>query len=80
MPMLITKESPTLKNLGSQDFWLIANSVLNKVKSPIPHLFNSPEMLSTRSDKTKLFPKNFSNNSNLNDLDISLLFSLLDLI
>ena len=53
-------------------FAQIANSVLNKGKSAIPALFNSPEVLSSTSDKAKLFAKNFSKNSNLDDLGISL--------
>ena len=52
--------------------WRIANSVLNKGKSAIPPLFNGPEVLSSASDKAKLFPKNFSKNSNLDDSGISL--------
>ena len=67
-----TKESITSQKLGSRDFWRIANSVLNKGKSAIPPLFNSPEMLSFASDKAKLFAENFSKNSNLDDSDISL--------
>ena len=47
-----TKESIT------QDFWRVTNSVLNKGKSAIPRLFNSPEVLSSVSDKAKLFAKN----------------------
>ena len=35
-----TKDSITSKKLGSWDFWGIANSVLNKVKSALPSLFN----------------------------------------
>ena len=60
----------------------LANSVLNKGKSAIPPLFNGPEVLSSASDKAKLFPENFSKNSNLDDSGISLpdLFSLLKLI
>ena len=58
-----TKESITSQKLGSQDFWHIANSVFNKGKSAIPSLFNSPEVLSSASDKAKLFAKNFSHNS-----------------
>ena len=54
------------------DVWRIANSVLKKGKSDIPPLFNSPEVLSFASDKTKLFAKNFSKNSNLDDSGISL--------
>ena len=37
-----------------------------------PSLFNGPEVLSTASDKAKLFAKNFSKNSNLDDSGISL--------
>ena len=67
-----TKESITSQKLGSRDFWRIANSVLNKGKSAIPPLFNGLEVLSSTSDKAKLFAENFSKNSNLDDLDISL--------
>ena len=67
-----TKESITSQKLGSRDFWPIANSVLNKGKSAIPPLFNGPEVLSSASDKAKLFAKNFSKNSNLDDSGISL--------
>ena len=67
-----TKESITSQKLGSQDFWRIANNVLNKGKSAIPPLFNGPEVLSSASDKPKLFAKNFSKNSNLDDSGVSL--------
>ena len=67
-----TKESITSQKLGSRDFWRIANSVLNKGKSAIPPLFNGREVLSSASDKVKLFTKNFSKNSNLDDAGISL--------
>ena len=67
-----TKESITSQKLGSRDFWRIANSVLNKGKSVLPPLFNGPEVLSSASDKAKLFAKNFSKNSNLDDSGISL--------
>ena len=67
-----TKESITFQKLGSRDFWRIANSVLNKGKSAIPPLFNDPEVLSSASDKVKLFAENFSKNSNPDDLGISL--------
>ena len=75
-----TKESITSKKLGSRDFWRIANSVLNKGKSTIPPLFSGPEVLSSASDKAKLFAENFSENSNLDDSGISLPFSLLEII
>ena len=67
-----TKESITSQKLGFRDFWRIANSVLNKDKSAIPPLFNGPEVLSSASDKAKLFAENFSKNSNLDDSGISL--------
>ena len=58
--------------LSSWDFWQIANSILNKRKFAIPPLFNTPEVLSSVSDKAKLFAENFSKNSNLDDSGISL--------
>ena len=67
-----TKESITSQKLESRDFWRIANSVLNKVKSAIPPLFNGSEALSSASDKAKFFPENFSKKSNLDDSSISL--------
>ena len=67
-----TKDSMTSQKLGSRDFWRIANSVLNKGKSAIPPVFNGPEVLSSASDKAKLFAENFSWNSNLDDSGISL--------
>ena len=67
-----TKEYITFQKLCSQDFWQIANSVLNKGKSTIPPLSNNPEVLPSASDKAKLFAKNFSKNSNFDDLGISL--------
>ena len=65
------KKSITSQKLGSQDFWQIANSVLNKGKSTIPPLFNGLEDLSSASDKTKLFAENLSKNYNLDDSGIS---------
>ena len=75
-----TKESITSQKLGSRDFWQIANSVLKKGKSAITPLFNGPEVLSSASDKAKLFAKNLSKNSNLMTLVSLYLFSLLELI
>ena len=51
-----------------------------KIKSAIPPVFNGPEVLSSASDKAKLFAKNFSKNSNLDDSGISLPVFLLELI
>ena len=45
----------------------MANSVLNKGKSAISPLINSPEVLSSTSDTAKLFAEDFSKNSNLDD-------------
>ena len=70
--MQIKKESITSQNLGSRDFSRIASSVFNKGKSAIPPLFKGPEVLSSVSNKAKLFVKNFSKNSNLDDSGISL--------
>ena len=47
-------------------------SVLNKGKSVISPLFNCTEVLSSASDKGKLFAKKFCKNSNLDDLHIIL--------
>ena len=38
----------------------------------MPPLFNGPQVLSSASDKAKLFAKNFCKNSNLDDSGISL--------
>ena len=78
--MLMKEESITSQKLGSQHFGRIVNGVLNKGESAIPLLFNSLEVLSSASDKAKLFAKNFSKNSNLDDLAISLPVFLLELI
>ena len=70
---MLIKESITSQKRGSRDFWQTANSVLLKGKYVIlPPLFNSLEMLSSASNKTKLFAKNFPKNSNLDDSGISL--------
>ena len=61
----------TSQKLGPQEFWRIGSTALNKYKSTIPPLFNSPEVLSSASDKAKLFAENFSKNSNLDDSGIS---------
>ena len=72
--MLIKQKSPLLQKqkIGSHDFCRIANSVLNKSESAIPPLVNSPEMLSSASDKAKLIAENFSKNSDFDDSGISL--------
>ena len=65
------KSLSLLTNLAVKaDLWQIANSVLNKAKSAVSPLFNGPEVLSSASDKAKLFTKNFHRNSNFDDSDI----------
>ena len=66
------KESIISQKLCSQDFWQIANSVLNKGKSAIPPLFGGPEVLSFATDIARLFAQNFPHNSNFDDSGISL--------
>ena len=46
--------------LGSGEFWGNASNILNKGKSAIASLFNGQEVLSSASDKAKLFVENFS--------------------
>ena len=70
--MLLKQESITSQKFGSQDYWQFANSVLNKSKSAILPLFNGLEVLSSASYKAKLFAKNFSKNSNLDESGNSL--------
>ena len=62
----------TSRKLGCRDFRRIANSVLNKGKSAIPPLFNSPDKLPSSSNNAKLFAKMFSRYFNLDDSGISL--------
>ena len=67
-----TKESITSQKRGSRDYWQTADNVLNKGKSAICPLYNGLEVLSSASDKAKLFAEKFSKNSNLDDSVISL--------
>ena len=68
--MLIKQNTP--QKLGSQDFWQIVSSAVNKGKSAGFPLFNGPEVLSFASGEAKMFAENFSKNFNLDDSDISL--------
>ena len=63
------KESITSQKLGSRDFWQIANSVLSKGKFVIPPLLKGQDVLYY---KAKVFAKNLSKNSNLDNSGISL--------
>ena len=69
-----TEESrlKTSQKRGCLDFWWIAYSVLNKGKSDIPTVFNGPGLLSSASNKAKLFAQKFPKNSNLDVPGISL--------
>ena len=58
-----TKESITFQKLGSEYLPV----VFPTKKNVIPPLFNDHEVLSSASDKAKLFAKNFFKNSNIND-------------
>ena len=69
-----TKECIFFQKPGSQDFWQIANSILNEGKSAIPPPLNGPELLSSASDKVRLFVENFFKNFNLDDSSIFLPF------
>ena len=66
----LSKESITSQKLQYCDFWLIANSALNKSKSAL--LYSTAlDVLSSASDKAKSLAKNFSKNFNLDDSGIS---------
>ena len=70
MHFRVRSRSPVKRKLYVTTIY--TNNVLNKGKSAIPSLFNGSEVLSSASDKAKLFAKNFSMNSNLDDSGISL--------
>ena len=70
--MVIKQEFITSQKLGPQVFWWIANSIFKKDKSAIPPPFNFPEVLSSASDKAKLFAKKFSKNPNRDGSGMSL--------
>ena len=74
MHMLIRQKSPPIpRNVALWTFGVFANSVLNKGKCAIQPLFNDPEVSSFASDEAKLFAKNCSKTSDLDDSCISLL-------
>ena len=71
--MLLKQNSPSLpRNLALRAFGELLIVFLTKVKAAIHPLFNNPEVFSSASDKAKLFAKNFSKNSYLDDSGISL--------
>ena len=71
--MLIKGKSPSLpRNLPLETFYGLLIVFSTKGKSAIPPLLNGPEVLTSSSDKAKLFAKNSPKNSNLDDSRISL--------
>ena len=71
--MPIKQKSPSLpRNWALRTFGKLLIVFSQQDKSAIPPLFNGPEVLSSASNKAKLFAKNFSKNSNLDDSGISL--------
>ena len=67
--MLLKQRSPSLpRNLALGTF----GELLIVFSTKVNRLFNGQEVLSSASDKAKLFAKNFSKNSNLDDSGISL--------
>ena len=64
--MLIKQKSPSL----SRSFAL---RTFGELPSAIPPLFNVPEVLSSASDKAKVFAENFTKDSSLDDSGIFLL-------
>ena len=75
-----TKESNTSQKLGSRDFCQIANSILSKGKSAIPHLFNGLEVLSSASEKKNRLLETFLRTLVLMNWVSLYLFFLLELI
>ena len=50
----VNKKRDTSQKRSSWDFWWIAKSVLNRVKSAV--YFNDPQVLSSASDKNRFLP------------------------
>ena len=66
-----TKESITSQKLGSRDFCKLLIVFLTKVNL-LYFRYSTTQVLSSASDKAKLFDENFSKNSNIDDSGISL--------
>ena len=52
---------------GTRGFWKISRKVLNSGKASVPTLIHGPEVISSSSEKAKLFAANFASNSTLDD-------------
>ena len=73
MHILLKQKGPSIpRNLAIGTFGKTANSVLNNGRYAIDPIFNGPEVLPSASDKAKIFTKNFSKKSNLDDSGVSL--------
>ena len=72
-------ESIFPQKIGSWDFWLIANSVLNKGQAALSPLNNGLHIV-TASDQAKFFVENVSKNLSFDDSNISLPTFPLELI
>ena len=73
-----TKESVSCQKLGSWNFWQTVNGVLNKGKSALPPLLNSPEVFTSASDLLYVVSKIFEklvNNKVVDHLEKCGLFS-----
>lgn len=55
------------KKLSSCVFWKISNKILNRGILPVPSSINDPEVISSVSDKAKIFAMNVASNSMLDD-------------
>ena len=71
-PPTLIKQTITSQKLGPRDSWQIANSILNRSKSVMLTIFNGSVVLSSVSDKVKVFAERFSNNFNCHDSGILL--------
>ena len=79
--MLRKQKSPSLpRNFVLGTFGELPIVFSAKINLLLPPLFKAPEVLSSASDKAKLFAGNFSKNSNLDDSGISLPISFLELV
>ena len=70
--MLVKQEFVISQKHGSRGFWWIATKVHNKGKSTFPTLLSCHQLLSSASNKAKLFAEIFSENFHLDYLSITL--------
>ena len=66
--MLIKQQSPSLaRHLSLKTFGELLSVLRTRGESAIPSLFDDPEKLYSASNKAKLFAKNVSRNSSLEE-------------